>query len=163
MEAKKRQNHYQNTRTSYIDGNTARKLNAVPDVQREERRYETPAPRRQERREPRAMSGMNLASLLVLTMAIIATVYVCVEYLKLQTEVSRMEKSIVSLEKELTVRTNENDAAYASVDKTYDLDYVYQVAVEELGMVYPNNNTVITYEPGDEEYVRQYEDIPDSN
>ena len=42
----------------------------------------------------------------------------------------------------------------------YDLDYVYSIAVNELGMVYPNNNEVITFEAADDSYVRQYADIP---
>lgn len=160
METKKRQ-YYENSRTSYIEGNTARKLNTVPDIRREERPYEAPSPRRQQQRQPKALSGMNFASLLVLTVAIIATVSVCVDYLKLQTEVSKMEKSIVTIEKNITALTNENDAAYASINTAIDLNHVYQVAVEELGMVYPNNNEVITYQGSDEDYVRQYEDIPD--
>ncbi len=161
MDAKKRQYQYENTRTSYVEGNTVRKLNAVPDIRREERSFPVPSPRRQEQKQPKGMSGMNFASLVILTIAIIATVSVCVEFLKLQTEVSKMEKSIITLENDLTTLTNENDASYASIDTAYDLDDIYRVAVEELGMVYPNNNTVITYEPSNDEYVRQYEDIPD--
>lgn len=161
MEAKKKQYYYDNTRTSYIEGNTVRKLNAIPDTRREERSYEVPTPRRQEQRQPKALSGMNFASLLVLTIAIIATVYVCVEYLMIQTDVTKMEKSVVSLEKNLTILTNKNDAANAMINTAYDLDYVYKVAVEELGMVYPNKNEVITYQGSNEDYVRQYEDIPD--
>ena len=161
MDAKKRQYHYENTRTSYIEGNTARKLNTAPDIRREERPYEVPAHRRQEQRHPKALSGINFASLLVLTAAIIATVYVCVEYLKLQSDVTSMDKNIISMEQELTKKTNENNAAYEAINTTYNLDYVYKVAVEELGMVYPNNNKVITYQSGKDDYVRQYEDIPD--
>jgi cell division protein FtsL len=97
----------------------------------------------------------------VLTAAIIATVYVCVEFLMIQTEVSRMDKKIISLERELTTLTNENDAAYTSINTAIDLNHVYDVAVEELGMVYPNNNTVISFQSSDVSYVRQYEDIPD--
>lgn len=162
MDANKRRYQYSNTGTSYIEGNTVRKLNAVPDIRREERQVEVPQHGRQERKAPRAMSGMNFASLLVLTIAIIATVSVCVEYLKLQNEVSKMEKSIITLEQQLTTLTNENDAAYASINTAVDLDEVYRIAVEELGMVYPNNNTVIAYEPSDSDYVRQYEDIPEN-
>ena len=160
MEANKRRYQSEMRRTSYIEGNTVRKLNAVPDIRREERPYEVPSHRRQEQNQPKPFSGINFASLLVLTIAIIATVSVCVDYLKLQMDVSGMEKSIVSMEKELTTLTNENDAAYASINKTYDLDYVYKKAVQELGMVYPNKNKVITYKSSDEDYVRQYEDIP---
>lgn len=173
MEAKRKQNYYENNRTSYIEGNTVRKLNHVPDIRREERSFEEPTPRRQPERQPerqpkrqpqnhpKTLSGVNFASLLVLTAAIIATLYVCVDFLKLQTEVSKMEKSIKTMEKDLTTLTNENDAAYASIDTSLDLKEVYKIAVEELGMVYPNNNEVITYQGSDEDYVRQYEDIPD--
>jgi cell division protein FtsL len=160
MEANKRQYRYENTRTSYIDGNTARKLSAAPDIRREERHTLTPAPRRQEQRQPKALSGVNLASLLVLTIAIIATVYVCVDYLRLQNKVSQMDKTIVSMEGTLSTMTKENDAAYEAVNQAYDLDYVYKEAVGRLGMVYPNKNTVITYKSSEDEYVRQYEDIP---
>ena len=166
MDANKRQYGQSNNRTSYIEGNTVRKLNAVPEIRREEQRTEIPAryreetPRRQEQRAPKALSGMNFASLLVLTIAIITTVYVCVEYLQLQTKVTTMNKNVTSLESTLKTLTDKNDAEYASIDTSYDLDEVYRIAVEEYGMVYPNNNEVITYQPGNKEYVRQYEDIP---
>jgi cell division protein FtsL len=160
MEANKKRYQYDYKGTSYIEGNTVRKLNAAPDIRREREQYEVPSPRRQEHRQPKSLSGINLASLLVLTVAIIATVYVCVDYLMLQTQVSQMNKNIISLEKELTTLTNENDAANEMISTAYDLNYVYQVAVEELGMVYPNKNTVITYKSSTEDYVRQYEDIP---
>jgi cell division protein FtsL len=161
MEANKRLNHYENIGTSYVDGNTVRKLRVTPDIRREEEQYEIPTPRRQEYKHPKTLSGINFASLLVLTVAIIATVYVCVDYLMLQTQVSQMNKEIIRLENELTVLTNENDAAYEAIDTALDLNYIYQVAVEELGMVYPNKNEVITYKTSSTDYVRQYEDVPE--
>ncbi len=161
MEAKKKRYQYDNTGTSYVEGNTVRKLSVAPEVWREEEQYIAPSPRRQEQRQPKAFSGINFASLIVLTVAIIATVYVCVDYLMLQNQVSQMDKSIIKLEKELTVLTNENDASYEAIDTALNLDYIYQVAVEELGMVYPNKNEVITYKSSSSNYVRQYEDIPE--
>jgi cell division protein FtsL len=161
MDANKKRYQYDYKGTSYIEGNTVRKLSTAPDIRREDQQYEIPSPRRQEHRQAKSLSGINFASLLVLTAAIIATVYVCVEYLMLQTQVSQMDKNIISLEQELTTLTNENDAANVMVNTAFDLDYVYQVAVEELGMVYPNKNTVITYKSSTEDYVRQYEDIPE--
>lgn len=161
MEASRKRYQYDNRRTGYIEGNTARKLNTAPDIRREREPYQAPSPRRQVQRQPRSLSGINFGSLLVLTIAVIATVYVCVEYLQLQTEVSQMNKSIISLESRLKTLTHDNDAALEQINTAYDMDYVYQVAVEELGMVYPNKNEVITYQRGSEDYVRQYEDIPD--
>ena len=72
-----------------------------------------------------------------------------------------MERDIISMERNLTAMKNENDAAYEQIEKVYDLDYVYNIAVNELGMVYPNNNEIITFKKADENYVRQYADIPD--
>jgi cell division protein FtsL len=160
MEAKRRQYQAEDSRTSYVDGNTVRKLNAAPERRREERIHEVPVPRRQKHKKTAAFSGINLASLMVLTVATAISVFVCVEYLQLQMKVSSMEKSIVTMEKKLITLTNENDAAYASIDTQIDLDYIYQVAVGELGMVYPNKNEIITYQSNDDGYVRQYEDIP---
>ena len=161
MEANKRHYQYENTGTSFVDGNTVRKLRVAPDIRREDEHYITPSPRRQVHRQPKTLSGISFASLIILTVAIIATVYVCVDYLMLQNQVSQRNKSIITLEKELIVLTNENDASYEAIDTAPNLDYIYQVAVEELGMVYPNKNTVITYKSSSSSYVRQYEDIPE--
>jgi len=65
------------------------------------------------------------------------------------------------MERTLSSKKNVNDAGYEQIDMVYDLDYVYNIAVNELGMVYPNNNEVITFDKATESYVRQYGDIPD--
>ncbi|HKL98277.1 MAG TPA: septum formation initiator family protein [Mobilitalea sp.] len=179
MEANNRRNQYENTRTSYIQGNTARKLNAVPNIEREESDYEVTSPRRmpspgrqssparqpstkrEVQRHPIALSGISMASMFVLSMAIVATLFFSVQFLKLQYEVRQMQKNIVTKEHSLTSLRNENDAAYEQINAAYNLDYIYEVAVGELGMVYPNNNTVITYQSSDDDYVRQYMDIPE--
>jgi cell division protein FtsL len=159
MEAKRSYNQYYNTMTSYTEGNTVRKLNAVP--QREEEFYELPSRRRQEHRQTKTLSGINFASLLILTVAIIAALYVCVDYLRMQADVNRMDNKVVALQDELTTKTKDNDAAYAAVNTAYDLNYIYRVAVEELGMVYPKDNNIITYQDSEDDYVRQYEKIPE--
>lgn len=172
MEANRRKQLYQNN-VSYIDGNTVRKqaivgqnamgsYNAVPERNRElpKPNRPVPTPNRQIHRQPRYMSGISKATLFILTMAIGATLYFCIELLMLQNQVSKMEKDIVSMEQNLNSLRKENDAAYEQINMVYDLDYVYRVAVNELGMVYPNNNEVITFEGTDESYVRQYADIP---
>ncbi len=161
MEANRRRVQYDYSGTSYVDGNTVRKLRVAPDVRREEEQYEVPQRRRQEHRHQKTLSGISFASLIVLTVAIIATVYVCVDYLMVQNEITVMNKQIVSMEKQITTLTKENDAAYEAINTAVDLDEIYRVAVEELGMVYPNKNEVITYKSGSADYVRQYEDIPE--
>lgn len=167
MEPNKRKYQYDNGRTSYTDGSAVRKLNAVP-TRREQyvpapqpKRREQPVPQRQERVKPKELCSINLASLVVLTAAVVASFYVCYQYLQIHTSVSTLEKDIKRLESTLTKTKNENDATYALINSAYDMEYIYQVAVEELGMVYPNKNLIITYESDDIGYVRQYQDIPD--
>ncbi len=158
MEANRKRQTYQ-TNINYIDGNTARKQayvgqNAMPNYSAvPERHRELPIPRRpvqtperQIHRQPRQLSGISLASFFILTIAIAATLYFCIEFLMLQ--------------QSLNTKRSENDAAYEQINMVYDLDYVYGIAVNELGMVYPNNNEVITFESTDDSYVRQYADIP---
>lgn len=160
--------------TGYIDGNTVRKrdyggytvhnidtaysrVSPVPEPEIRERTR----PERHVRQEPKDLSGISPASLFVLILAIGVTLYFCIDFLMLQNEVNTMEKNIVSMEETLASMKKENDATYEQIKSTYDLDYVYKVAVSELGMVYPNNNEVITYNKADESYTRQYADIPD--
>ncbi len=158
MEARKKKYDQEYIGTSYVEGNTVRKLNAVPD--RREEQYQVPTPRRQANRQTKALSGINITSLLILTAAIVATLYLCVDYIRVQSSISRLENEISTKQEKLITLTRNNDAAYEAVNVAYDLAYVYRVAVEELGMVYPNENTVIKYQGSDNDYVRQYEDIP---
>ena len=106
--------------------------------------------------------GIDLLSALLLISAIVATLFVCVNYLKVQSDVIQLNKSITALEKEITGLEKENNALEAVLEnERYDLETVYQMAVGVLGMVYPNNNEVIYYNNESEGYYRQYQDIPE--
>lgn len=150
---------YDNYRTRYIEGNTVRKLNAVPE--RREEQYEVPSRKKHVKSAPKTLNGIGKASLLVLTAAVAVTLYFCVDYLMLQSRIAVTRKQITQKEQELKTLISENDAAYEQINTAYDLDYVYRVAVEEFGMVYPKDNIVISYKSDVEDYVRQYADIPE--
>ena len=55
----------------------------------------------------------------------------------------------------------ENDALETSINTYVDLDYIYDVATKELGMVYANKDQILLYDKTESEYVRQYEDVPE--
>lgn len=146
--------------TGYENGSAVRKLQ--PQWEQEEVRR----PRRVEQpdAQPKVKigQGIDLISALFLMCAIVATLFVCVNYLKVQSDVVQLNKSISGLEKEITSLEKENDALAAVLEnEKYDLETVYQMAVGVLGMVYPNNNEVIYYNSESEGYFRQYQDIPD--
>jgi hypothetical protein len=168
MEAEKRR---YNNQTSYISGSTVRKLYVEPE--RDYDTYEQPNPRitnpeRRQRpqvdprpaRQPRVGRGIDFLSLLLLSVAMAASLFVCFEFIKSLSESIQLGKQIVTLESQLNTLTDKNDIAEIAINQPIDLNQIYEVAVGTLGMVHPNNNTVIEYESNEVGYTRQYEEIP---
>lgn len=146
--------------SEYMTGSAARKL----QPQWEEREVSKPRVVEQPeiKRKPRVGHGIDAISMLLLMIAIVATLVLCVNYLKVQSDVIQLNKSVSSLESKITSVKKENDALEASLEnQIIDLEYVYKIAVGTLGMVYPNNNEIIYYNNESEGYFRQYQDIPE--
>ena len=149
--------------SEYVTGSAARKLQ--PQWEQNEV-VRSPRTRRVEKQEiekkPRVGHGIDAISMLLLTVAIVTTLILCVNYLRVQSEVLQLNKSVSALENKITSAKKENDALEASLEnQMIDLEYVYEIAVGTLGMVYPNNNEVIYYNNDSEGYFRQYQDIPE--
>ena len=164
----------------YIDGNTIRKrqvevqgrnharLNtayqpirkecpaAVPDRKREAREDK----KRQKAAQTWAAQRWDLPSLLVIIGALAVTFLMCISYLEAQETITAMSKKVASLESEIMTLKNENDAAYSRIDSYVDLQYIYDVAVNELGMVHAKDNQVVPYNSRKSNTVRQYGEIP---
>ncbi len=104
--------------------------------------------------------GVNFFGVLLLFGALFATVFVCIDYLQLQDESSRLDKSVAALESELKLLVDANNAKENLLTTDIDLERIYQTAVGELGMVFPNNNEVLYYDSANLSYVRQFSDIP---
>ena len=103
---------------------------------------------------------MDLPYLMLLTIAALATLFICCSYLRVQSSITSSIKTIETQEKKLESLKNENDALETRINTSVDLEHIYQVATQELGMVYPEKNQVIQYDKTESEYVRQYENIP---
>ena len=143
--------------TGYVNGTAARQLEMPerPQVRREQSHAVTTR-RNQEKALP-----MDLPFVIMLTIAAICTLYLCVNYLQLQSNVAARLNNIEALEKSIETLNADNDALETRINTSVDLDYVYKVATEELGMVYANKKQVRLYNRTESEYVRQYEDIPE--
>ena len=147
--------------SSYVDGNTVRKLSPAPQqaepvrkVREQERRS-----RRTRRNRDRALY-MDGPYVFCLTVAAIATLFLCMNYLRVQSSITTRVHNIESLELQLENLKSENDALQTRIETSVDLEHVYKVATEELGMVYANKDQILLYDKTESEYVRQYEDIP---
>lgn len=104
--------------------------------------------------------GIDALSLTALLLASGVTLWLCFSYIQLQTEINTHISSIEKKSSELEKLKSENDALQSSIDTSVDLNEVYRVATQELGMVYADQDQVITYSKTESGYVRQYEDIP---
>lgn len=161
MAAKRKISSHPRYRGAYVQGNTVRKLepSRVP-VKRTPDEERRPSVNHNVRRNREKALHMDLPYVIMLTIAAVCSLCLCVNYLHVQTSITARIHNIASLEQKLEALKSENDALETSINTSIDLDHVYQVATEELGMVYANKDQVLLYKQTESEYVRQNEDIP---
>lgn len=155
-----RRSHSSQTRV-YVDGNTARQLQAVPRVREEQpRRRRKPVISQKTRKNREKALQMNFAYVTFLTLASVATLFVCVNYLQLQAANTAQRKEVTRLESQLSTLKLANDTKYEETLASVDLVKIKDIAMNELGMVYATQGQIINYNSQDGDYVRQYEEVP---
>ncbi len=157
---------------AYVDGNTVRrvKYEAAPaydePAKKPERKQNKNKVHKQNantenkvtyREKSKCMSGLYA---FVLAVAAIVTLTLCVQYLKIQTEITDKSKYISSLKKDITTMTSQNDSMDYSINSYIDVNNVYKVATEELGMIMASEDNVKVYESTEQEFMMQVSDIP---
>lgn len=170
MGAKKLNNRYNRSDRQYYEeyyteGNAVRKLKADSSA------YELPQrdqQRRQQRRsskktqKEKELSSVNMASCIILIAAIGITLLTCIDFIKVQSEVLTLNKRIIQTEKELANLKEENKISKDQLKAKIDLDEIYNLATNDLGMVIPNDDQVIYFETTISDYVKQYGMIPEA-
>lgn len=145
----------------YVYGNTARKLNTVPE-RFDKKQLEQPRLSNAARRNREKAEYMNPGYIIFLSMATVLVGIMCIYYLNVRAEMTKQLKQISALEAELTDLESDNNETYNRISNATDLDEIKRIAMEELGMVYASEEQVVLYEEEDGDYVRQYKDIPKS-
>lgn len=163
----------------YTDGSAAHKIYEFPPLIEKEREEKARAKKRLERKKhewandkkrqkddayvaAKEHNQLSLPYVMFLTFMGAAFVFICVNYLQLQSAAILCTKQITALKAELSEMTLDNDAAYNSAIDSVDMNEVKDIAVNKLGMDYPTESQVITYECESRDYVRQYCEIPES-
>ena len=95
-----------------------------------------------------------------IAMSVAVTLGACVMYINNINTQSEQAKEIAVLEEQLAELKEANDNKQIAIDTSVDFNYIYSVAVEELGMVHASKDQVISYESGESEFVIQYSDVP---
>lgn len=150
-------------RSTYIHGNTVRQAEVAP-----RRREWEEAPKRQKevshqvRQNRKKALHMNPAYVAFLTIAAVLALGVCVWYLQVRAELTSRSENITALQQELAQIKEENNTRYNAVVDAVNLEEVREKAISEMGMVYANQDQIITYQNPINDYVKQYENIPES-
>ena len=152
-------------RNFYIEeGGAVRKIQVVP----EPRRREADRPRRRKAnrtyskaaKKAEQSKGFDLRYTLVLATMLVMVIISCVIMLAVQGSVESKERKIESIQQEIQDIQADNAAYENKLESMYSLDDIYTIATNELGMVYSQNGSIIYYEDAQDDYVKQYGDVP---
>ncbi|MGN1180695.1 MAG: cell division protein FtsL [Suilimivivens sp.] len=143
--------------SAYVYGNTARKLQVVPDEYERPVRKVNHAPRKNRERA----LHMNVGYVLFLASALLIVGFVLTSYLTLKSEITSSVKQIARLESELNNMKLDNDERESRISSNMNLEEVRQTAIQELGMQYAGEGQIITFNSEDNDYVIQKGEIPD--
>ena len=144
----------------YVYGNAVRKAEAVPVRRREIQPAQPKRTSSQVRKNRNRAMSINPAYAVFLAAAAVCAVMLCMLYLKLQSDVMNRSENVTALQQELADLTEANDTAYNAAADSVNLKEIKDRAMDEMGMVYASEGTVIEYDSPTGSYVKQYSDIP---
>ncbi|MGN0152098.1 MAG: hypothetical protein ACI39Q_06460 [Wujia sp.] len=153
----------------YVEGSTVRKIDTAPEREYVPERRRKAAPERQERRERRVNAKVDraLAFDMRYTVFVVSSVLImvcaCLMMLYMESKIDAQQRNINNMEAQLENIENDNAAYEMSLKNMYTLDDIYDVAANELGMVYAKKGQIVYYESANEDYVTQYQDVPEAN
>ncbi len=145
-----------------VDGTAAR----VPVYQRDGETRVSTGTRRTDRRRTAArrksrarLNASYLAAVSFLSLVSVFCVALCIFYLQkkavITEQVERNEKLAVTL----TTMRSENDALEEDLENRIDWNYVRDVAVNQLGMKYADEDQIVWYNTDGSSFMTQYQDI----
>lgn len=154
---KRNQNRRMSRYTAYYEtGNAARKI--------EERQEEPQKKGLSRQAQKNRLKNSSIGREYIVFLMIICTLATasCVHYLRLKAEVTAQKNVYTSKQLKLNDLKSYNDAYYSKVISSVDLEEIKKRAIEDLGMQFVTEAQIKYYIPGNNNYVRQYQDIPES-
>lgn len=153
-------------KNAYISGNTVlkedRKIRSTPrrtDFHKSSKKADSSAVYNKDVAAA-ASSGFSFGFCFLIA-AVAVTAYFCYRYVKLRSEITRVQKHISRLENSYNELKTSNDEMYDRIMGAVDLEEIKRIAMSELGMKYPDGDHVVHISGADDDYVRQYDKIPE--
>ena len=153
-------------KTYYVNGSTVRHLEAQPV--RKERIDRTKIKEEQQKKRRRNAARRNRERALGMSRGYVAFLILCVgivafaavAMVQMQSQVTQRMEHIAALESQITDLKADNDARYKEIMTSVDLDYIKDVAINQLGMQYATEDQIIYYSVENNNFMDQYSDIP---
>ena len=168
MEKRSRAEYRRNSRNvskvPYEYGSALRQLNIAEPLKTPDESQQTQKEiNREIRRQRQKQIRRNLMYTVAVASVAAVVFFICYQYLNVQAAAKTNSDVIAELKSELSTLKENNDVLESDINASIDYDAIYDTAVNELGMVYPEKKQVITYDSKESEYVKQYKDVPESN
>ena len=141
---------------NYVQGNTVRKPDVTREIEREPRKKLSNTARKNREKA----RYMDAGYVFFLSLALVATAWILVSYITLQSDITNRIQRISSLERELNDLRLANDEEYNRITSSIDLEEVRRIAIQELGMKYAEEGQIVTFESENSDYVKQMSSIP---
>ena len=144
---------------TYIDGNTVRKLETAPDYRREQEEKQREENRQRNRRmaqkNQEKSAHMDLGYVAFLSVSLLVMCVAAVLYIRLQSGITTHLKTISALESQVAELKAEK-----RIETAVNLATIKDIAMNQLGMSYAGPDQIIHYTVDKEDYMNQFEDIP---
>ena len=118
---------------------------------------EQPSPRisNEARKNREKAHHMNLGYVAFLMIALCVSGYVLLNYLQIQSEMTRAAKVVASMEQELNELRLSNDETLNRIESSIDLEEIKRIAIGELGMTYAGQGQIQTYSNEGNDFMRR--------
>lgn len=154
-------------KTYYVNGSTVRQLEAQPV--RRERIDRTKIQEEQKKKRRRNAARRNRERALHMSRGYVAFLSLCVAVVafaavglvQTQSQVTQRMEHIAALESQITDLKADNDARYKEIITSVDLDYIKDVAMNQLGMKYATEDQIVYFSVENNNFMDQYSDIPE--
>lgn len=112
--------------------------------------------------EIKAETNAQIRYTTAMVAAVVIAVALCCYLLKLTSEVKEQKEAVATLKSQVTTQLDENAGYSAGLDSMTDLDEIYDIATNQLGMVYSQPGQTLYYSQNNDDYVVQYKDVPEA-
>ena len=143
---------------TYVSGSAAPDDFWVEQSQEEAHRNRTDL-RLAARRSREQVMHMNRRYAIFMGVLVTLMTLSLIGYIKLMSDISATNKTVASLEAQLTELRSSNNEVYNELTGNVDLEEIRRIAIDEFGMKYADQDQIVIYSESKGDSVRQIVDI----